>query len=153
MCALGRSNFKCCRLNTRGGLREVNCADQRTGSPSEWRGDVALSPVINKTPARPIMNMQQAFIFKSIKKKKLPWPVWLSGLSAGLQTIKVAGSIPSQGTCQGCRHARGSSKTSVFLSLSFYSLPLSLKVNKICFEEEEGKEKELRNSDVLWNCP
>ena len=29
--------------------------------------------------------------------------MWLSGLSAGLQTKRVAGLIPSQGTGLGCR--------------------------------------------------
>ena len=40
----------------------------------------------------------------------------------------VAGLIPSQGTCLGCRHMR-ENHTSTFLSLS--ALPLCLKINKI----------------------
>ena len=54
---------------------------------------------------------------------------------------KVAGLIPGQGTCSGCRFRPwsghvgkaatcGFSLTSVFLSLSFSLLPLSLKINK-----------------------
>ena len=46
--------------------------------------------------------------FKNIKVKikfintpYVPWLVWLSALSAGLR--RVAGSIPSQGTCLVCR--------------------------------------------------
>ena len=50
---------------------------------------------------------------------------------------KVAGSVPSQGTCLGCGPGPwlGAaswcvSHTSMFLSLSFSSLFLSLKINK-----------------------
>ena len=35
------------------------------------------------------------------KNKFMPWLVWLSGLSAGLQT-RVTGSIPRQSTRLGC---------------------------------------------------
>ena len=60
------------------------------------------------------------------------------------QTVKqrVTGSIPSQGTCLGCRpgppgeggHARGN-HTLMFLSLSLSpSLPFSLKINKYFFK-------------------
>ena len=70
---------------------------------------------------------------------KLPWLVWFSGLNE-LQcpvNLKVAGSIPSRGTCLGCRPGPqvGAcerqltpylSHTSLFLSLSFSFLsPLS----------------------------
>ena len=69
-----------------------------------------------------------------LKGRDLPWLVWLSGLSAGLQTkgslvrfpvrahAWIVGQAPSRGL------VRGNHK-SVFLSLS-PSLPLSLTINK-----------------------
>ena len=70
-------------------------------------------------------------------KNKLyqPWLVWLSGLSAGLQTkglpvrfpvrahAWVAGQVPSRGRMRG-------NHTSMFLPSRSPSLPLSLKINK-----------------------
>ena len=66
---------------------------------------------------------------------KLPWLVWLSGLSAGLQTkgslvpfpvrahAQVEGQVPSNGCVRG-------NHTLMFLSLFLLpSLPLSLKIN------------------------
>ena len=72
-----------------------------------------------------------------LKKRKEPWLVWLSGLSAGLQTkgslvrfplrahAWIVGQVPSRG------HARGS-HTLMFLTLSFsFPFPLSKKkINK-----------------------
>ena len=37
-----------------------------------------------------------------LKQRIIPRLVWLSGLSADLQTIKVTGWIPSQGPCLDC---------------------------------------------------
>ena len=67
----------------------------------------------------------------------LPWLVWLSGLSAGLQTnellvwfpvsahARVVGQVPSWG------HVKGN-HTLMFLSLSFsLPFPLSKQINKI----------------------
>ena len=66
-----------------------------------------------------------------------PWLVWLSGLSAGLQTKKspvhipvrahtwVVGQVPSWAT-DGCI-----SHTSMFLPSPSLSLPLSIKINKV----------------------
>ena len=53
-----------------------------------------------------------------------PCLVWLSGLSAGLQT-RVASSIPSQGTCLGCRSGpqEGGHQTQPHIEVS---LPLFL---------------------------
>ena len=71
---------------------------------------------------------------KTEKKKCLPWMVWFSGLSAGLQTkgsqvrlpvwahAWVSGQVPSRG------HVRDNC-TLMFLSLSF-SLPSPLSTNK-----------------------
>ena len=73
--------------------------------------------------------------------RKQPWPVrfWLVGHHP--TELKVASSIPSQVTCQGCGFGPRSgsiweatdwcfSLTSMFLSLSFSLLPLSLKISK-----------------------
>ena len=42
-------------------------------------------------------------VCSSLNNNVQSWLVWLSGLSAGLQTKKVTSSIPSQGTCPPCR--------------------------------------------------
>ena len=73
----------------------------------------------------------------TLKHNYVPWVVWLSGLSAGLQTkgslvqflvrahAWVAGQVPSEG------HVRGN-HTLMFLSLSpSLSLSLKKKINKI----------------------
>ena len=71
--------------------------------------------------------------------------MWLSGLSAGLRTIKAAGSAPSQGTRLGCGpgpgggHVRGNSNARMFLSLSSPFLPFSLKINKISSKKRTGE--------------
>ena len=61
-----------------------------------------------------------------------PWLVWLSRLSQ-----RVIGSIPSQGTCLGCRPGpqsggacARSNHTLMFLSFSFSFPSLSLKINE-----------------------
>ena len=48
---------------------------------------------------------QDRVILADVTTKKYtvkPWLVWLSGSSVGLLNQRVAGSIPSQGTCLGC---------------------------------------------------
>ena len=44
------------------------------------------------------------FFYCSVHKKFYwaPWPVWLSWLQCRPMDLKVAGLIPSQGTCLGC---------------------------------------------------
>ena len=88
--------------------------------------------------------LQPHLLNKYVKSKywRAPWLVWLSGLSAGLRTERsqVAGSIPGQGTCLGCRPGphlgacerqldQCFSPSSMFLSLLF-SLPSPLSENK-----------------------
>ena len=61
-----------------------------------WRGPHFLSSYILAGEG----NVLDTFEKKTVS----PWLVWLSGLSAGLRTSrKVAGSIPGEGTCLGCR--------------------------------------------------
>ena len=72
--------------------------------------------------------------------ENIPGLLWLSGLSTGLWTMGVPGSIPNQGTCLGCPGGPGPQLeayrgnqlmflTLMFLSLSFY-LPSPLSKNK-----------------------
>ena len=68
-----------------------------------------------------------------------------------LQTKGFAGSIPSQGTCLGCRpgpqwgpHER---QPHIDISLSLSpSLPLSLKINKYKIVNKKRKEKRQKNT-------
>ena len=81
-----------------------------------------------------VYGYKHILIISNIKKVWVPWLVWLSGLSTGLQNkgspvqfpvrahTWVASQVPSRG------HSRGN-HTLMFLSLSF-SLPLSKKINK-----------------------
>ena len=78
------------------------------------------------------MNLHDYLVNKENNINIELWLVWLSGLSAGLQTKAllvqfpvrahawVAGQVPSRGCSRG-------SHTLMFLSLSFPPLPLSLK--------------------------
>ena len=79
------------------------------------------------------IHLENTYVLNSIL---LPWLVWLSGLSAGLQTegrwfnsqsrahAWVAGQVSSG-------ELVGGNYTLMFLSLTFSpSLPLSLKINK-----------------------
>ena len=93
----------------------------------------------------------------------LPWLVWLSELSASLQTQGVTCLIPSQGTCLGCRpgpqwgHAGGNDAL-MFLSLS--SSPLSKNksfLKKLLIKEIKGALSEILTSgskdvNTILNC-
>ena len=81
----------------------------------------------------------------------LPWLVWLSGLNASLQTkgslvrfpvrahAWVVGQVPSTGRMRG-------NHTLIFLSLSLFLFPLSLKIiNKIFLKER----KFIKNTKML----
>lgn len=48
--------------------------------------------------------------------RSLPWPVWLSGVGHYPLHQRVAGSIPGQDTCPGCRlHTYVEAAINVFL--------------------------------------
>ena len=82
------------------------------------------------------------------------WLVWLSGLSAGLQSkgslvrfpvrahTWVAGQVPGRG------HARGN-HTLMSLSLSFSLSPLCLKINKILKKIERERERVSKLPSIL----
>ena len=82
--------------------------------------------------------------------------MWLSGLSAGLQTKLSASSIPSQGTCLGCRPGpqEGPSERQPHINVS---LPLflppfpSLNISK---QNLKKKKKKLQIELCIWpGCP
>ena len=50
-----------------------------------------------------LMGKNYKVSFFTYKRIILPWLVWLSRLSTGLQKQRVTALIPSQGTCLGCR--------------------------------------------------
>ena len=70
----------------------------------------------------------------------LPWPVWLSCLGI-IAKCRVAGLIPSQGTCMCCCLWSGAYRRQLInVSLPLFSLPSSLsenKINKIFYKRVE----------------
>ena len=88
---------------------------------------------------------------QGISKRKVPWLVWLSGLSAGLHTKGSQIQVPGRdhgwvvGQVPGWGHVRGNHAL-MFLSLSFS--PLSLKIGKIF--EKRKREREREKSVLNW---
>ena len=78
-----------------------------------------------QAPQHPAVSGTQGFS----KDRNWPWPVWLSGLSAGVQTEMLPVQFPVRAQAWVARVRQPHIDVSVPLSLP-PSLPLSLKINK-----------------------